>query len=155
MGWLLSLAAQWRGITSNVENVKGVFRPASTCRRALVGRHSRTSGGDHQIFLPYPLWLAARMDPKTSSAMFKIRPDQNVLWRIIMSKRTYLMCVVSLSAAMSVIAAPTSAKTVWEQLNDTAPWSQPRSEPTATRSLFDDISDAAPVCAHGRELVGE
>jgi hypothetical protein len=72
-----------------------------------------------------------------------------------MNKRIYFTCVVCLGAAMSVIAVPASAKTVWDQLNETAPFSQPRSELTAARSPFEDISDAAPVRACDRDLAGE
>ena len=73
-------------------------------------------------------------------------------------------------AVFGLLAAPASAATVWDQLNDTAPRadgvfgdlqsSAPRSpfdqiNTTAPRSPFDQISTTAPVRAPNKDVVGE
>ena len=46
------------------------------------------------------------------------------------------LTLVSLIAAIGVVATPVGAKSIWDQLNETAP-----------RTIFDDIRDTAPVRA--------
>ena len=62
-----------------------------------------------------------------------------------MKVRTSLT-VVSLIAAIGVVATPAGGKGIWDQLNETAPksiWDQLNE--TAPRTIFDDIRDTAPV----------
>lgn len=66
------------------------------------------------------------------------------------------LTVVSVIAAFGTIAAPVSAKTIWDDIRDTAPrtiWDDIRD--TAPRTLWDDIRDAAPVSAPDKDIVGE
>ena len=62
-----------------------------------------------------------------------------------MKVRTSLT-IVSLIAAIGVVATPAGAKNVWDQLNEAAPksiWDQLNE--TAPRTIFDEIADTAPV----------
>ena len=62
-------------------------------------------------------------------------------------KVRFSLTIVSLIAAI-VVATPAGAKSIWDQLNETAPksiWDQLNE--TAPRSIFDDLRDAAPVRA--------
>lgn len=64
--------------------------------------------------------------------------------------------VVSAIAAIGIIATPVSAKTIWDDIRDTAPrtiWDDIRD--TAPRSIWDDIRDTAPVSAPDKDIVGE
>ena len=78
--------------------------------------------------------------------------------------------VATAIAAFGLLATPASAKSVFDQLNDTAPRSDgvfgdlqstaPRSpfdqiNTTAPRSPFDQINETAPVRAPDKDLTGE
>ena len=54
------------------------------------------------------------------------------------------LTVVSVIAAFGIFATPASAKSIWDQLNDTAP-----------RSIFDQLNDSAPERAPDKDLAGE
>ena len=72
-----------------------------------------------------------------------------------MKVRTTLT-IISVIAAFGVVATPAGAKSVWDQLNETAPrsiWDQLNQ--TAPRSIFDDLRDTAPVRAPDEDLAGE
>lgn len=54
-----------------------------------------------------------------------------------------IICVI---AAFGVVATPSGAKSIWDQLNETTPrsiWDQLNE--TAPRTIFDDIRDTGPV----------
>ncbi len=62
-----------------------------------------------------------------------------------MKARTTLT-IISVIAAFGVVATPSSAKSIWDQLNETTPrsiWDQLNE--TAPRTIFDDIRDTGPV----------
>ena len=80
------------------------------------------------------------------------------------------LTVATAIAAFGLLATPASAKSFWDQLNDTAPRSDgvfgdlqnaaPRSpfdqiNSTAPRAPFDQINDTAPVRAPDTDLAGE
>ena len=85
-------------------------------------------------------------------------------------KASIALKVATVIAAFGFLSTPASAKTVFDQLNDTAPRSDgvfgdlqngaPRSpidqiNSTAPRAPFDQINDTAPVRAPDRALAGE
>ena len=64
-----------------------------------------------------------------------------------MKARTTLT-IISVITAFGIIATPSGAKSIWDQLNETAPksiWDQLNE--TSPRTIFDDIRDTAPVRA--------
>lgn len=72
-----------------------------------------------------------------------------------MKARTSLT-FISVIAAFGFFATPIGAKSIWDQLNETAPrsiWDQLNE--TAPRTIFDEIQDAAPVRAPDEDLAGE
>ena len=74
-----------------------------------------------------------------------------------MKKYSHLTFIVCICAAFGFIAAtPVNAKSIWDQINDTAPrtiFDDIRD--TAPRTIFDDIRDTAPVRAPDKDLAGE
>lgn len=72
-----------------------------------------------------------------------------------MKVRTSLT-VISAIAAFSFIATAASAKSIFDDIRDTAPrtiFDDIRD--TAPRTLFDDLRDTAPVRAPSKDLAGE
>ena len=66
------------------------------------------------------------------------------------------LTVAVVIAAFSVIAAPANAKSVFDQLNESAPRSIfDDIRDSAPRTIFDDIQSSAPISAPDKDLVGE
>ena len=74
-----------------------------------------------------------------------------------MKKYSRLNLIVCMCAASGLIAAtPANAKSIWDQINESAPrtiFDDIRD--TAPRTIFDDIRDSAPVRAPDKDFVGE
>jgi len=66
------------------------------------------------------------------------------------------LAIIGLIAALSVVATPTGAKSIWDQLSESAPRSIfDEIRESAPRTIFDEIRDTAPVRAPDQEFVGE
>jgi hypothetical protein len=66
------------------------------------------------------------------------------------------LTIISVMAAIGGVATPVGAKSLWDQLNESAPRSIfDEIRDTAPRTIFDEIRDSAPVRAPDQDLVGE
>jgi hypothetical protein len=78
------------------------------------------------------------------------------------------LAVIGAIAAFGLLATPANAKSVWDQLNETAPRTvfddirdtAPRTifddlRESAPRTVFDDLQATAPIHAPDKDLVGE
>lgn len=66
------------------------------------------------------------------------------------------LAVVGTVAAFGLFATPANAKSVWDQLTETAPrmvFDDIRD--TAPRTIFDDLQETAPISAPDKDLAGE
>ena len=66
------------------------------------------------------------------------------------------LAVVGTIATFGLLAAPANAKSIWDQLNETAPRTVfDDIRDAAPRTIFDDLQDSAPLSAPDKDVAGE